>query len=583
MYTQCSQCHTAYEIGPEDLRQAHGRARCGKCGAVFDALASLSHEPPAPGVTRAAPENVAATGAEPDLEPAPESGPEPEATPVADSEPQPEPGAPPEAEPGRERDDEPEPPTESETHIESEAGPEPGAQPERGPEPESGSESETEAEPETETGSDTEAEPEGESGPEPQRFDDNTPLEEVLASLGGELADEEKPGAWEEDGPRAAEETSADEDEAAGEERETSGDLGDEDEWRALLAELDLAETTLVAAGDAVADEEQSTEASADAPEQTAAQPEPETRGPEAEEQSEPAEAAEPDAGPAAEEDELREEPSGTGEQDDLAVSAALFDELVQSGQFTSVLGPDTEAAGQAIAAEPEKRHPAGETAGEPETAATRSTAAEAAAVAPEPAEVTDDAARRRDDAEDEAVLAGTLLRLDGSRRSTIAWSAAALALVLLLGAQVIHGQRAQLATLPDFGPRLQKIYGAFGAELQPRWDIGAFCVESSSGDAGDDALRITSVVVHRGDRPQPYPLLHVALTDRWQSVIGSRTLEAADYLPADLLRDVRVRPGDRIRASALLADPGSEAAGYELHVCYRDGDGGLRCSGACL
>src|SRR6056297_912731 len=182
----------------------------------------------------------------------------------------------------------------------------------------------------------------------------------------------------------------------------------------------------------------------------------------------------------------------------------------------------------------------------------------------------------------DEEIIDQTLLPRRRGRSRTVLWSAAAALLVAALGAQVIHGQRAQLATHPEFGPRLQQIYGLFGADVQPRWDIGALCVESSSGDASANSLQITSVIVHQGDRPQPYPLLHVSLTDRWQSVIGSRSVEADDYLPDGELRDVRMHPGDRVRARARLSDPGSEAAGYELHVCYRSAEGDLRCSGAC-
>ena len=130
MYTQCSHCRTAFEIGAEDLRRAHGRVRCGQCGAVFDAIQALTPEPPP-----------------------------------------------------------------------------------------------------------------GESSP--PRFDDDTPFEVVLASLGDE------PTA-----PRSADSAPADDDGTAGQAgtpavaRGEDADLDDEDEWRALLAELDLDESVLSGAVD---------------------------------------------------------------------------------------------------------------------------------------------------------------------------------------------------------------------------------------------------------------------------------------------------------------------------------------------
>ncbi len=587
MYTQCPECRTAYQIGPDDLRRAHGRVRCGGCGTVFDALQTLSHEPP----------------------PAqPEAEYEDEAEYAADPEPPSEPG--------------PEPPPE---HAAEEPAPPP--------------------------------EPESVAEAEPQRFDDDTPLEEILASFGGDLIDEEggegETGSPDQRGASPSEpvaETAAEE----GEDRpgepppEEPGapegeDLGDEGEWRALLAELELDETVLgadVRPGTEISDarsgaeprfpEETTGGTSGDAPVETPGETPGETHGeipgetpgempgetpPEISEErsgvsaAEPAEltlAAEPGTGgaePEAEElpageaghtdmppadapdttpeeappapaaatidapaPEHKEEQTDAKEHDELAASAALFDEIVQSGEFAAILGPDADAATAAAGRGSRDRDEAQPASAGGDTGTTPQEAAGEHATAEDDEELVDQALvpRRR------------------QRSQTLLWSVAAALLVAVLGLQVIHGQRAQLATHPDFGPRLQHIYGALGMDVQPRWDIGALCVESSSGDAGANTLEIASVIAHEGDRPQPYPLLQVALTDRWQSVIGSRSIAADDYLPSDGLRADRLFPGDRVRASARLADPGSEAAGYELHVCYRNPDGDLRCSGAC-
>lgn len=44
MYTRCSECETLFRVSREQLNAARGQVRCGHCGMVFDALASLREE-----------------------------------------------------------------------------------------------------------------------------------------------------------------------------------------------------------------------------------------------------------------------------------------------------------------------------------------------------------------------------------------------------------------------------------------------------------------------------------------------------------------------------------------------------------
>lgn len=44
MYTRCSDCETLFRVSQEQLNAARGQVRCGRCGNVFDALASLREE-----------------------------------------------------------------------------------------------------------------------------------------------------------------------------------------------------------------------------------------------------------------------------------------------------------------------------------------------------------------------------------------------------------------------------------------------------------------------------------------------------------------------------------------------------------
>lgn len=46
MLTRCPHCQTAFRVTTEQLKVRQGRVRCGACHDVFDALESLSEEPP---------------------------------------------------------------------------------------------------------------------------------------------------------------------------------------------------------------------------------------------------------------------------------------------------------------------------------------------------------------------------------------------------------------------------------------------------------------------------------------------------------------------------------------------------------
>src|SRR5258708_21290204 len=45
MITRCPTCATAFRVTETQLSARAGRVRCGRCGAVFDALAALSSGP----------------------------------------------------------------------------------------------------------------------------------------------------------------------------------------------------------------------------------------------------------------------------------------------------------------------------------------------------------------------------------------------------------------------------------------------------------------------------------------------------------------------------------------------------------
>ena len=122
--------------------------------------------------------------------------------------------------------------------------------------------------------------------------------------------------------------------------------------------------------------------------------------------------------------------------------------------------------------------------------------------------------------------------------------------LALLLIGQFVHQSRAALATVPAIGERLASVYRAFGAPISPDWDISGWRFEVTKGStnpiaefvngeneltdvdavddsadllaAEDETLTIYSRIGNNSDGPLPYPLISVALTDRFEEIIGS-------------------------------------------------------------
>jgi hypothetical protein len=154
-------------------------------------------------------------------------------------------------------------------------------------------------------------------------------------------------------------------------------------------------------------------------------------------------------------------------------------------------------------------------------------------------------------------------------------------ALFLLLGAQVLHQSREKLATIPAFNNVVGPMYRAIGRPLSPDWDVTGWRFEATKGstDESDEHLSIYSRVGNKSDKPLPYPLVAVSLTDRFEETVGSRILDPADYLSADLDPRKLVQPGSTFNAVITVQSPAATVTGFKLNVCYRESGGQLRCA----
>jgi predicted Zn finger-like uncharacterized protein len=151
-------------------------------------------------------------------------------------------------------------------------------------------------------------------------------------------------------------------------------------------------------------------------------------------------------------------------------------------------------------------------------------------------------------------------------------WLGAALALLILLAAQVVQ-QNPQSAAL-------RTLYSMLGFATPAAANLSAYQLRQwgVTGDPGaNGTLRVRASILNTGALPQPYPLLRVTLANRFGTSIGAREFEPAEYLgkPTDGL----LGPGRRIDASLDILDPGKNAEGFEIDVCLRGANGRIACA----
>jgi len=172
-----------------------------------------------------------------------------------------------------------------------------------------------------------------------------------------------------------------------------------------------------------------------------------------------------------------------------------------------------------------------------------------------------------------------------GGRRSTDPPSsgkiAAAIVLGLVLLLQLLHQNREMLATIPMFNKTVGALYRLVGKPLQPDWNIAGWRFEARRDAVNDEneTLTIYSRLGNKYEQPLPYPLISVALTDRFEEVIGNRIFEPNEYLAEGIDPRKAVAAGNTFEAVLPVGTLTPEATGYKLNVCYRIEGGKLSCA----
>ena len=153
--------------------------------------------------------------------------------------------------------------------------------------------------------------------------------------------------------------------------------------------------------------------------------------------------------------------------------------------------------------------------------------------------------------------------------------------LALLLGAQIMHHWRNDLATHQGLFSPLERLYRAMGLPLTPNWNLAAYDVRQlgASSDGEDHhVVRVHLSLSNHALTPQIMPLVRLTLLDRYGKSLSAGEISPRQYLPAALQQSRWLDAEQRIDAELRVTDPTGQASSFELDVCVPSAGGGLRC-----
>jgi predicted Zn finger-like uncharacterized protein len=156
-------------------------------------------------------------------------------------------------------------------------------------------------------------------------------------------------------------------------------------------------------------------------------------------------------------------------------------------------------------------------------------------------------------------------------------WTAISVALVFALIGQIVHHYRDPLVRSPKWGGTVSRLYRTLGINLAPQWDLHAYELQQwgvISDASARDALRVRASVTNTATFEQPYPLVRLALEDRWGSIVAMREFAPEEYLPSTATANRMMAPRQRANAEIVIVDPGADAVGFQIRACMPQGTG---------
>ena len=179
---------------------------------------------------------------------------------------------------------------------------------------------------------------------------------------------------------------------------------------------------------------------------------------------------------------------------------------------------------------------------------------------------------------------ADALVPLDGARqhewrprkrlreRQSALYALAAVALVVLLGAQALFEYRDALAAHAPFTrPVLDAACRMAGCAIAPLRDASALLIEASDLEA-DPAhkglLKLSATVRNRAPYPIAYPHLELTLTDAAENVVARRAFPPATYVEPGAPSS-GIAPNGEVLVRLYLDASATSQAGYRVYLFY--------------
>ncbi len=161
----------------------------------------------------------------------------------------------------------------------------------------------------------------------------------------------------------------------------------------------------------------------------------------------------------------------------------------------------------------------------------------------------------------------GASVRPRRSRGAFAAWTAANLALVVVLCGQLLFAQRTVFAQQPALRPVLEPMCQLAGCALPAMRAVDR--IELLHRDVyrhptREDALLVDATIVNKAGFAQPYPMFTVGLGDRRGRTLSRRSFRPSEYLD-EHSAGARMDPGLPVRVTLELAAPDHPARTFEF------------------
>jgi len=151
---------------------------------------------------------------------------------------------------------------------------------------------------------------------------------------------------------------------------------------------------------------------------------------------------------------------------------------------------------------------------------------------------------------------------------------------VLLLAATWAHSQRGKLLRHPAGEAVLGSFYSMFGIDAEPKWspaDFRAVKWEAVADPERPGQLVVAVDFVNKASFAQPYPIIRIALQDRFGRRVGRHDFAPEDYLEG-YSADNKLPAEGRVRTTIEVPDPEAQAEGFRVDFCLEMPAQGLVC-----